>query len=115
MVDMKARAWTCFLLWSLFAVSAHADEYRAEEFRYGDRALGTGGAFIARPTTPMATYYNPAGLAFQERSAVSGSIHFFGQEKVVLKQGLRLDGQRPKDLTSDTDIALPSSSVVTHG
>ncbi|MEE2787742.1 MAG: hypothetical protein VX589_10415 [Myxococcota bacterium] len=97
----------------LLAAPAAADEYRAEEFRYGDQALGTGGALIARPTTPMATYYNPAGLAFQERSAVSGSIHFFGQEKIVLRHGLRLDGQAPKDLNSDADIALPSSSVVT--
>jgi len=92
---------------------ADADEYRMENFRYGYQALGTGGAMIARPTTPMATYYNPAGLAFQKRSAVSGSIHFFGTEKFVLKDGLRSDGQWSKDLASNTDIALPSSSVVT--
>ena len=98
----------------LFCTSpALADDYRTEEFRYGYQALGTGGAFIARPTSPMATYYNPAGLAFQERSAVSGSIHFFGTEKFVLRDGLRSDGKWSKDLTSDSDMALPSCSVVT--
>ena len=98
---------------AIWPTAALTDDYNQENFRYGDEALGTGGAFIARPTTPMATYYNPAGLAFQTRSAVSGSIHFLGRERFVLRDGLRSEGQVPKDLISEADVALPSSSVVT--
>jgi long-chain fatty acid transport protein len=39
---------------------------------HGARAIGMGGAFVARASDPSAIFYNPAGLAFQEGINVMG-------------------------------------------
>jgi long-chain fatty acid transport protein len=39
---------------------------------HGARAIGMGGAFVARASDPSAIFYNPAGLAFQEGLNVMG-------------------------------------------
>ena len=37
---------------------------------HGTRAMGQAGAFAARAYDPSAVYFNPAGLAFQDRDAL---------------------------------------------
>ena len=76
----------------LNASPAMADEYRTGDLIYGQQAMGMGGAVVARPTNPTASFYNPAGLAFLSRSTFSGSMHFFGKETVTLHEGLRSEG-----------------------
>jgi long-chain fatty acid transport protein len=42
----------------------------------GARAVGMGGAFVARASDPSAIYFNPAGLAFQSGINVLGGVNF---------------------------------------
>lgn len=92
---------------------AHADEYHYENFRYGQRALGLGGAVVAYPGEPEMSYYNPAGLAMVGGAVFSGALQFYGLDSRTLTDSFRtgpwLD---PKDETSDAFVVLPSSSVM---
>ncbi len=92
--------------------SAHANGYHYDNFRFGQTALGLGGAVVAIPGLPEAAWYNPGGLAFQESSSISGSVHFFGIDRRTLVGGLRAKWHEPKDVTSEDILALPSSSVL---
>jgi hypothetical protein len=93
---------------------ALADEYRAGQFRFGQRALGTGGAVIAAPGDAEALAYNPASLAGLGASSISGAFTFVGDGRVTLEQGLRARDYAPVDQRSLSFLARPTSSVLAH-
>ena len=53
------------LVWSGVASAGFED-------RGGARALGLGSAFVGVPGDPSSPYWNPAGLSFLDRAAVTG-------------------------------------------
>ncbi|MBH24840.1 MAG: hypothetical protein CMH57_10375 [Myxococcales bacterium] len=91
---------------------AAADEVHYENFRYGQRAMGAGGAMVAFPGEPEASWYNPAALALMEGTLMSGALQFFGTERHTLRGGLRADTVATTDLESSDVLLLPSSSVI---
>jgi len=46
-------------------------------FEAGARAMGMGGAFVAQADDPSAMFYNPAGMAFQQRSGMFGGTFIY--------------------------------------
>ncbi|MEL6180359.1 MAG: hypothetical protein AAFS10_15480 [Myxococcota bacterium] len=99
----------------LLASSAvRADEVHYENFRYGQRAMGAGGAMVAFPGEPEASWYNPAALALIQGTRLSGSLQFFGSERHTLTDGLRSQTTGNTDLTSSDVLLLPSSSVLSY-
>lgn len=110
-----ARVLRAFPLSLLALVGvAHAGEFHFETFRYGQRAMGMGGAVTGQPFEPEASYYNPAGLALMERGArFSGALNFFGYDRRIQKGALRDGGFfAPSDLDSANFLPTPSSSVI---
>ncbi len=98
----------------LITAPAAADELHFETFRYGQRALGMGGAVVALPGEPEASWYNPAGLAMLEGAIFSGALQFYGLDQRNLRRSFRAGGWfAPQDEASDAFVALPSSSVIT--
>ena len=98
----------------LISSQAHADEFHHENLRYGQRALGMGGAVVATPGEPEMSFYNPAGLAFISGGVFSGAMHFFGLDRRTLHESSRAgDWFPPRDEVSEAFLALPSSSVIT--
>lgn len=93
---------------------AQADEFHFETFRYGQRAMGMGGAVTGQPFEPEASYYNPAGLALLDRGArFSGALNFLGYDRREQSGGLRDSGIfTPADLGSASFLPTPSSSVI---
>jgi long-chain fatty acid transport protein len=59
-----------FVLSLLVVLIAFGGGYQLNE--HGARAVGMGGAFVARASDPSAVFFNPAGLAFQEGINVMG-------------------------------------------
>jgi len=95
------------------AGAASADELHYETFRFGQRAHGMGGAVMALPGEPEATFYNPAGLSLLGAGQFSGALQFYGLERRTLRKSFRArDWFTPLDETSDAFLALPSSSVI---
>lgn len=64
----------------LFAVSAHADEGRYQDYAIGARALGLGGAFTALADDGSGVFYNPAGIVDTDRAKLSISTSLYGLE-----------------------------------
>ncbi len=98
----------------LFPVIASADDYHYENFRFGQQAMGMGGAVMALPQEPEATLYNPAGLVLSQGASFSGSLHFEGVDERTLVQGLQAPGSPSIDLASNGILVLPSSSVMSY-
>lgn len=85
-----------FLLGLALAVSAPS-QVRASDTHYqdviiGERAFGMGGAFTALATDGSATFYNPAGMVFIQRSSFSLNASVYGLFRRVWSGGLRIDG-----------------------
>lgn len=101
------------LLTALLGI-ARADEFHFETFRYGQKAMGMGGAAAGQPFEPEASYYNPAGLALLGSGArFSGALNFFGYDRRIQKGALRDSGLfAPSDLESTAFLPTPSGSVV---
>ena len=99
-------------LWLGRATPARADEFHFEDFRYGQRALGMGGAVTGLAVEPGAAWYNPAGLARLEGAEFSGALTFVGFESYTLRSGLRDEGYfQPEDMTASGAAAEPSYVV----
>lgn len=79
------RRW-CRLAWTATALNVVPQMAKADLFHYsnlliGQRAIGLGGAFTALSDDTSGLYYNPAGLALQSSSELSGSINSFYLKK----------------------------------
>ncbi len=98
----------------LWAQAAGADETHYENFRFGQTAIGFGGAVTGFLAEPEAAFYNPGGLGFLERSKFSGAINFLGRDRRIIRRWVSLnDGFSPeKDGRSQDVLTLPGSSVV---
>lgn len=70
-----------------FSAGARAQELNYQTFLVGERALGMGGAFTGYADDPSASYYNPAGIAQIETSAVSGSLSVNAFNSYVVEDG----------------------------
>ncbi|MFO0566029.1 MAG: hypothetical protein U0263_10235 [Polyangiaceae bacterium] len=87
---------------ALLLVSGAAHATDVQDFpEIGSEALGRGGAWVARASTPLATQLNPAGLAGQ-RSGVLANVHLVFNQICFQRKG---DGER-LDLPPD-GIAYP--------
>jgi hypothetical protein len=108
-----ATAWVWVMGWAPTGAEARADELHYEGFRYGQRALGMGGAVVAFPGEPESSYYNPASLAFVGGATFSGALQFYGLDTRTLRESFRTGRWlAPGDETSDGLVVLPSSSVM---
>jgi hypothetical protein len=118
---MKLASWRTRLASPLLAGTlallpavAAADEFHFETFRFGQRAMGMGGAVTAYADEPEASYYNPAGLAMLSGTRFSGALNFVGLDRRVLTDGLRAGSLlTPQDLESSDFLPIPGSSVLT--
>lgn len=78
-----------------FGTVASAQNVYHQTLAFGDRALGMGGAFTGLATDHGAAWYNPAGLAFLESDAISGSFLLHAFEKLTFEgDELRLETTR---------------------
>ncbi len=83
------------LLGALLATPASAQNVHHQTLAFGDRALGMGGAFTGLATDHGAAWYNPAGLAFLETDAISGSFLLHAFENLTFEgDELRLETTR---------------------
>ena len=57
--------------------SIEADQFHYIDIHVGERASGLAGAFTAISDDPSGAYYNPAGLAFTNKSYISVSTNTF--------------------------------------
>lgn len=100
----------------LWPAAAAADDLHYADFRFGQRALGMGGAVIGFVAEPVAGYYNPGGLAFLGRTTFSGSVSYFGTDRRTVKRGGYFEGLDAvvgrQDSESSGLLTLPSSSAL---
>ncbi len=99
---------------AVLPATSQADDFHSKDFRFGQRAMAMGGAVTGAVTGPTATLYNPAGLGFLHGSLFSGSMQYFGRDRRTLHDALRSAPIGMKTLTSDSFLATPTSSVITH-
>lgn len=96
----------------VLAAPALADEFHFETFRYGQRAMGMGGAVTGLAFEPASAFYNPAGLATLKGSEFSGALTFIGYDRRTLVGGLRdADFFAPRDVQSAGFVPTPTSAV----
>jgi len=75
-----AASTTCFYLASPTLVSAQTDRAydNYQNYLVGGRAAGMGGAYTAISDDESGMFYNPAGIAFADRSSLSLSVSLYG-------------------------------------
>jgi long-chain fatty acid transport protein len=71
--QITQRFFGTFVLSVLVVCIMFAGGYQLNE--HGARAVGMGGAFVARASDPSAIYFNPAGLANQQGINILGGIN----------------------------------------
>ena len=87
---------------------AHAGgfEYSAA----GTRALGRGGAFMARADDPLALRYNPAGLAFLPGYQLELGSHLAFYDSCILRSGGYDDSNVSDSATWDSRYGFPDTT-----
>ncbi len=86
-----------FIAALLMATLAHAGGFQLNE--HGARAMAQGGAFAARAYDASAVYFNPAGLAFQNRNSIYLGSTFIAPE---------IDFYGPSNLGSNKKTSMKS-------
>jgi len=69
--------------------SARANPFNYQTLPLGQRALGMGGAFTGLASDASAAYYNPAGLAWVNDSALSASLTVNAFDRRTIERGYR--------------------------
>lgn len=102
-----------FAIMSICA-EAKADDTHYENFRFGQTAIGLGGAVTGFISEPEASFYNPGGLGFLTTSKFSSAINFLGRDQRVIRDFVSLDenDQPSKDGYSKDILTLPTNSVI---
>jgi len=91
----------------LLAAPAAARADNLEEFAFGPRAQGMGGAFTALASDYTATYYNPGGLILSRHVNLALGYSFADYQ-------LELDSERGGDLDDEAE-RIPDLSALTIG
>lgn len=82
---LKNRFLFVFVLLVMLIPGVLADLYHYQDILVGERASGLGGAYSAISDDPSGTYYNPAGLAFADKSYISISMNTIKNNKSDIK------------------------------
>lgn len=69
----------------------------------GSRAVGMGGAFVARASDPSAIYFNPAGLAFQRGINILGGVNLIMPSTKFKGSGTQL----PVETSTNSQVFTP--------
>ncbi len=86
----RAAVLLLALPWPLLSFSrVRADPFHYQTLPLGQRALGMGGAFTGLADDPSAAYYNPAGLALIDDSALSASLTVNAFDRRAIRGGYR--------------------------
>ena len=96
----------------LLVTAAHGRDINRQRYLLGERASGMGGVVVGTPGDPVATYYNPAGLAAVTSSglSLSASAYQLTSERYVDALDLA-DGELRADMESLVFSTFPSSIV----
>lgn len=86
--------------------TAHADPFHYQTLPLGQRALGMGGAFTGLASDASAAYYNPAGLAWVNDSALSASLTVNAFDRRTIDDGYRTR-VGDKTLKHESEPSLP--------
>lgn len=108
----------CSFAVALLSYGARADASTGYEFpENGTEQLGRAGAWTARASGPLATYFNPAGLAGQ-KSAVQATLNLIWQENCFERRTPSGDVAQafrrtyaPKVCNTDSDNPYPNSQL----
>lgn len=73
------------LFFCLTANVVIADQYHYQDILVGERASGLGGAYSAISDDPGGAFYNPAGLAFADKSYISISMNTIKNNQTDIK------------------------------
>lgn len=108
---MRKRIWALFCCGVVSA--AHADDFHYDTVRFGQRAMGMGGAVLSFHGEAEAAFYNPAGLSDLHGTLFSGSLHFYGFQESTLRDALDED-QKKRKLSQSGIVTQPASSVISY-
>src|SRR5258706_15616334 len=77
-ISILCRALGFVTVAGMLSIASNAGATAVTEFPdNGSEQMGRGGAWVARASDPLATFYNPAGLAGQEtRLTVQANLNF---------------------------------------
>jgi hypothetical protein len=107
------RGVAALVLWLSASGGAFASDTHYQDFLLGQRAMGMGGAFVARADDPSAAWYNPAGLALMTTSSAGASISLYGIDRQAIDEGFG-NPVRKADLTHLAFPIIPTTfSVMT--
>ncbi|HAR63971.1 MAG: hypothetical protein DKM50_13005 [Candidatus Margulisiibacteriota bacterium] len=96
------------IIFSLFSF-CNAEQYHYNDIIIGERASGLGGAFSAISDDPSGAFYNPAGLAFSDKSYISISANTYKYSSSQYKNILRLTPkQGSRDWDSNSSAFIPT-------
>jgi hypothetical protein len=103
------------MLLGVFALPRTASASGADVFGMGSEAIARGGAMTAVSTGHEATFYNPAGLAFGERSELSiGYLRILSDLEIQTRRGEQEQKIEDPDLMV-LGVALPLGERVAIG
>ena len=104
-VQGQVGAWWC-VVWSVFLLTASANEHNYRQFVLGDRASGLGGVGVADSQASDAPYYNPAGLGRARHDSVSFMATLYG----FRRYGVDSSFSTGEDLKTDTFEIIPATA-----
>jgi len=94
------------VVWSVFLLTASANEHNYRQFVLGDRASGLGGVGVADSQASDAPYYNPAGLGRARHDSVSFMATLYG----FRRYGVDSSFSTGEDLKTDTFEIIPATA-----
>lgn len=107
---MRRRSLTIFALFTLLGIPGLAHAGGFEYVAPGTRALGRGGAFMARADDPMALGYNPAALAFLPGYQLMLGSHLAFQDACVERTGTYDASGVSTNWSADSIFGAPNAS-----
>lgn len=106
---MKTGIRTTFLLLTLASSASLAGTYGYRSVLIGERAVGLGGAYIALSDTGEGGFYNPAGLAFIDRSTLSVAANLYNLTRGTRSSALKFAGDEA-DLAQNSFNSIPQTA-----
>lgn len=103
---MRPSRWLLLLLPLFFSTQLFAGTYNYRSLLIGERAVGLGGAYVALSNSGEGGFYNPAGLAFVDRTTMSVAGNFYTLTRGSRKSALKFAGDEA-DLSQDSLTGIP--------